>query len=398
MTTVPPKPNDPTIAEVTWAEGPKSAIEGSEDPRKPDQLSSGYGNQERLPHAEFNWLFRSVMRWISWLVSKVDFHVHDGGMTDASVPKVKASQHLDWGTNGSVSVSTDTGALHEITHGPTSGGATTKRIITGQLRAATIQSPGTGTLDAVSIRNANNTSGLLDAPTIRINKILRNAAGGTINVRDQNDANNVTLNVKTLQTDIIKRSATSGAINVRNQDDGNVTMNVNGVQTNAILATTSGANATVTFYDSSGNTNGKISVPTISTSRIESTDALVVENRGINTRNSPIAAARIKTTDNSFESNIGIGSAGGFSSSSWSASNVCTLTLDLSLPTSNIFTNIYLVTPTVDTTVDAVPLIPVVATVITSTTTSAIQVRLYNLSGVLVKAEFSIVVYRKPLN
>jgi hypothetical protein len=198
------KPNDPPISDMTWAEaGPSTYDPGSEEPIKPtDQLVTGYGKQEPLPHAQFNWLFRSVMRWITWLVSKVDSHVHDGLGTDASAPKVNASQHLDWGTNGSVSVTTDTNSVHEITHGPTSGGATTKRIITGQLQAptyvrtTTVQANGQGTTAAVNVRDTNGNHGFLDSAIIRTGQIRRNAPGaGTINLRDSNGDNNTTLNV-----------------------------------------------------------------------------------------------------------------------------------------------------------------------------------------------------------
>jgi hypothetical protein len=230
--TVPDKPNDPPIADMTWAEnGPSTYNSESEDPIKPtDQLVTGYGKQEPLPHAQFNWLFRSVMRWITWLVSKVDSHVHDGLGTDASAPKVNASQHLDWGTNGRVSVTTDTNSVHEITHGSTSGGATTKRIITGQLhapthvRTPTIQANGQGTTAAVNVRDTNGAHGFLDSAIVKSTNYLQTptirntASGGTINVRDSN-LGTTTLNVNTLSLSRIT-GTTSGAI-IQFRDSGN---------------------------------------------------------------------------------------------------------------------------------------------------------------------------------
>jgi hypothetical protein len=205
--TVQQRPTDPPLADVTWAEG-TPVVPDSQIPSKPiDKLAPGYGLQQPLPHAEFNWLFRSVMRWIRWLVSKVDFHVHDGGETDASAPKVKVSQHLDWGTGGSLDV-TSTGTTHEITH---AGSASTKRIITGQLRAATIQATGTGAAATVNVRDSGGNNGLLDSaiikstnylqtPTIRSVGISTIGSDLVVNVRSSANTNNAKLNVHRIES------------------------------------------------------------------------------------------------------------------------------------------------------------------------------------------------------
>jgi hypothetical protein len=200
------KPNDPSLNDLTWAESNNvPAAEGSDLPEKPSNafLADGYGNKDVLPHAQFNWLIRSMMRWIRWLVSKVDGHVHDGGSSPGSVAKVNATNlagqinHLDWGANGTFGTTTNSASVHEITHG---GGAATRRIVTGQLhapthvRTATIQSNGTGPASPVNIRDSDGSNGLLNSAIVQTNEIRRTAAGGTINVRDSG-GNNTTLNV-----------------------------------------------------------------------------------------------------------------------------------------------------------------------------------------------------------
>jgi hypothetical protein len=93
----------------TWAEnGPPVAL-GSSEPVQPSALvtDKGYGFKQPLPHNEFNWFGRTVMRWIRWLISKVDNHVHDGGSDPKSVAKVDVSDHLNWGTNGRIEIVQD---------------------------------------------------------------------------------------------------------------------------------------------------------------------------------------------------------------------------------------------------------------------------------------------------
>jgi hypothetical protein len=188
------RPTDPNLSDLTWAEsGNEPEAENSDLPEKPSNefIADGYGNKNVLPHAQFNWLIRSMMRWIRWLVSKVDGHVHDGGTSAGSVTKVNATNHLDWGANGTFGTTINTNAVHEIEHG---GGATTKRIVTGQLRTATIQATGTGAAATVNVRDSAGNNGLLNSAIIQTGEIRRNGVGGTINVRDSAGSNNVTLN------------------------------------------------------------------------------------------------------------------------------------------------------------------------------------------------------------
>jgi len=201
MTEVQQKPNE----NASWAEeGPPSSL-GSSLPVQPSDnfIQKGYGFKQPLPHNEFNWLFRTVMRWIRWLVSKVDFHVHDGGNDPKSVAKVNANDHLDWGINGSLIVTVDNEFEHGITH---AGSAPNRSIVTGELTAnqrvvtQTIESPGT----SVNVMDADGQPGLIDAAIVRCNVIRSKDDDGTINLRDKSSNNTVTLDVKNLNTSTIK--------------------------------------------------------------------------------------------------------------------------------------------------------------------------------------------------
>jgi hypothetical protein len=260
---VDPKPNDPSLNDLTWAESNnKPAAEGSDLPEKPSDefLADGYGNRNVLPHAQFNWLIRSMMRWIRWLVSKVDGHVHDGGTSAGSVAKVNANDHLDWGTGGFLTVTTASN-VHIITHG---GTANTRRIVAQQLQASTIRSVGQGETASVTIRDSGGSNGFLNSPILQTDTIRRNAPGaGAINVRASDGANSTTLNVATLQTGTIQRNAAgAGTINVRDSNNSNnITLNVSRIQSNDRILMEDQANSSnvlingsfVNFSDSSGD-------------------------------------------------------------------------------------------------------------------------------------------------
>lgn len=89
---VDPKP----VEEVEWAEVGTPAAPGSNPPEAPTsgRRGTGYGFQEILPHEIFNYLLRAVGRWIRWLESKVDNHVHDGGTDPGSVAKIDIEDHI----------------------------------------------------------------------------------------------------------------------------------------------------------------------------------------------------------------------------------------------------------------------------------------------------------------
>lgn len=144
---VPTKPTET----LTWAEsGSPPSAPGSNLPSEPSAgvKASGYGFQEPLPHDEYNWVMRTLNRWLKWVTEKMDLHVHDGGTNPESVSKVHLKNHINYGTNGFFEVTQDTGTVHEITHG---GGATTKRLISGNFNGATLNLSGNATISGTLV-------------------------------------------------------------------------------------------------------------------------------------------------------------------------------------------------------------------------------------------------------
>jgi hypothetical protein len=140
---VPTKPTE----SLDWAESatPPSAP-GSTLPTEPSsgRKASGYGFEEPLPHSEFNWLMRTLNRWLNWVTEKMDLHVHDGGTNPESVSKINLETHINYGTNGFLKVGTDTASLHVIQH---LGSAGVKRFDTGTINCTAVF---TGTVTATS--------------------------------------------------------------------------------------------------------------------------------------------------------------------------------------------------------------------------------------------------------
>jgi len=107
------KPTD----DVEWAEGGGALVDEPDDFR-----ASGWPFGVVPPANHANWLQRSAGRWIKWLASKVDEHVHDGGTEPESVAKVDLTDHVDYGDFGEIEVTQDNNNLgaravvHEITH------------------------------------------------------------------------------------------------------------------------------------------------------------------------------------------------------------------------------------------------------------------------------------------
>jgi len=212
--TVQPKPTDPPLNQMTWAESGPSPIQNSNEPSiDPALLQTGYGNRQQLPHVQFNWLMRAIMRWIQWLVSKVDGHVHDGGPSAGSVSKVNATNHLDWGANGTFGTTANTPSLHEITHG---GSATTKKIVTGQFQANQhvisnqIRATGTGQNSTVSIKdysggNATLEANIIKAPTRLEASFIR---ADLITVQNSSGNSNAILACQTVRADNHLRTPT----------------------------------------------------------------------------------------------------------------------------------------------------------------------------------------------
>ena len=249
---------DPPLSNMTWAESGINPVPGSAEPTEPQTVlkDTGYGLQLPLPHTQFNWIVRSIMRWIRWLVSKVDYHVHDGLNNPESVSKIKVNQHLDWGTGGELQVTSTGATLHELTHQGTAG---TKRIITGQLRTATIQSQNSGTEAAVNVRDSLGNNGFLNSPTIQTDTIRANSSAGVVNIRSSSNSN-AFLNVNVVQADdhLITSTIRSSdqILNVRDQTGtGPTIINTNVVQTDDHLRapTVRSTGSTVNVQNNAGD-------------------------------------------------------------------------------------------------------------------------------------------------
>jgi hypothetical protein len=154
---VPTKPTE----SLDWAEsGTPPSAPGSTLPSEPStgRKASGYGFEDPIPHSEFNWLMRTLNRWLNWVTEKMDLHVHDGGTNPESVSKINLKDHIGWGTNGALEVTSDTGAEHRIEH---TGGATLKKIKTQRFEGVSL------TLSSFATITGNATvSGNLTAPQV----------------------------------------------------------------------------------------------------------------------------------------------------------------------------------------------------------------------------------------
>ena len=53
---------------------------------------------EKPPHQWFNWFFNLVYQWIAFLQDYAANHVHDGGASDLSAPKIQANRDIVWNT------------------------------------------------------------------------------------------------------------------------------------------------------------------------------------------------------------------------------------------------------------------------------------------------------------
>lgn len=126
---VPERPDE----NVEWAESPHAEAE------EPEELRLyGWPYGFVPPSAAFNWLQRSVGRWIQWLEAKVDGHVHDGGSEPGSVAKVDVKEHLGWGEQGYLEVTSDTPDVHRVEHHHKNGNPAIAEFVSDILRARTL--------------------------------------------------------------------------------------------------------------------------------------------------------------------------------------------------------------------------------------------------------------------
>jgi len=112
--------------------------------------------KEKPPHQWFNWWQELVHDWCAFVDDYSENHVHDGGATDNSAPKVDLADHIGYGANGKLEVTVDTLGNHEITHTHNEGGGLSQfvadyvkaefDVLTSKIRPRTS--------DTVLVRNA----------------------------------------------------------------------------------------------------------------------------------------------------------------------------------------------------------------------------------------------------
>jgi hypothetical protein len=166
--TVPVKPTE----SLTWAESGPPSLPGSTTPTEPTSglKATGYGFEQPLPHSEFNWLFRTLNRWMRWVTEKMDLHVHDGGSNPESVAKVDLKDHIDYGTNGYLEVTQDTSGGHRIAHKSDTSAPT--RFTADTLRAESLLvSDEIRPKSAASILVSDPLLGVPSVPVVALNTI-----------------------------------------------------------------------------------------------------------------------------------------------------------------------------------------------------------------------------------
>ena len=103
-----------------WASGAEAEIVEPSSGKK----SLGWVLGEFPPHSVFNWIQNLFYQWSAFLQNYSANHVHDGGSSDLSAPKINPTDHIAWGDNGEVEVVTDTPSEHIIEHRPVSAAST----------------------------------------------------------------------------------------------------------------------------------------------------------------------------------------------------------------------------------------------------------------------------------
>lgn len=100
-----------------WASDPGADVETP----PPGKRAEGWTPLEKPPHQWFNWLFRLLYQWAAFLQDYSANHVHDGGASDLSAPKVDLKEHIDWSgaggaEQGTFEVGTNTAGSHRVSH------------------------------------------------------------------------------------------------------------------------------------------------------------------------------------------------------------------------------------------------------------------------------------------
>jgi len=131
-----------------WADG------GSAQITEPSAGKKALGwVKEKPAFAFFNWFWNLAYQWIAWAKKFGEEHVHDGGSTDWSAPKVDLENHVDYGAEGYLTVTVDTGSEHRIRHE-----ATGSSVNEADLVVAATYRVGLGS-DYVSLEDASGLAG-----------------------------------------------------------------------------------------------------------------------------------------------------------------------------------------------------------------------------------------------
>lgn len=77
--------------------GTDNAADNTPPPAAKAQL--GWLEREKPPFQWFNWFFNLVYRWLAYFDDYTANHVHDGGASDLSAPKIDPNTEVDWSSS-----------------------------------------------------------------------------------------------------------------------------------------------------------------------------------------------------------------------------------------------------------------------------------------------------------
>lgn len=257
---------------VDWAEGT-----GAQTSEPANERAGGFPFRYRPPAEQINWMWRTVGRWIRWLDTKANGHVHDGGSTDLSVPKVSFTDHLNYGSNGKMSVDVDTAVTHKIKHAHTSTGEAefeTDRVIAEKMDVSELFQIGASSTTLKNKNPALKAWLQVDGNVQTMNggmvmsKTLNTDAGALAPLRVEDQGNNLTY-IESLSTPRAMGLISSAGNIAKGYKIASATQDSVGVYHVKVTGVT-GANAIITA------TASQWVLPTTLTTTVGSNDTIVV--------------------------------------------------------------------------------------------------------------------------
>lgn len=201
------------------SEYPVWATDASADVVEPPDAKKVIGFiKEKPPHEWFNWFMELVHDWTVHHDDYEQNHLHDGGSSDLSAPLVNFSSHIDWdeggGAGAKMSVTTDDGTTHEVTH---DGGTATSKFVSDIIEAAsrlvadTVRSA-TGT--DIDFQDAAGTSqaATLLADTIKLATAVETSSLKASTLDSNLDGTGYTLQIGTVFLDSLQSSSADDVI------------------------------------------------------------------------------------------------------------------------------------------------------------------------------------------